>query len=91
MGSGLVLIGIGLLTMTTVDAASSWTVLINNVDSIFVGGKARKRNGKLLDVDFPAFRKKVDQHRDALFARAGVPIDGSWIVTPYSEEPKVEF
>jgi EmrB/QacA subfamily drug resistance transporter len=28
MGSGLVLIGIGLLTMTTVDAASSWTVLI---------------------------------------------------------------
>ncbi len=28
MGSGLVLIGIGLLTMTTVDAASGWTVLI---------------------------------------------------------------
>jgi 5-methylthioadenosine/S-adenosylhomocysteine deaminase len=64
---------------------------VGNVDSIFVGGKARKRRGKLLDIDFPAFRKKVDQHRDALFARAGVPIDGSWIVTPYSEEPKVEF
>ena len=28
MGSGLALIGIGLLTMTTVDAASGWTVLI---------------------------------------------------------------
>jgi hypothetical protein len=28
LGSGLLLIGIGLLTMTVVDAASSWTVLI---------------------------------------------------------------
>ncbi len=28
LGSGLLLIGIGLLTMTTVDAASSWTALI---------------------------------------------------------------
>lgn len=64
---------------------------VGNVDSIFVAGKARKRNGKLLDLDFPAFRKRVDRHRDALFARAGVPVDGSWIVTPYSEEPQVEF
>ena len=30
--------------------------------------------------------------RDAgLFARAGVPTDGSWIVKPYEEEPKAEF
>jgi cytosine/adenosine deaminase-related metal-dependent hydrolase len=64
---------------------------VGNVDSIFVAGKARKRNGRLLDIDFAAFRKRVDQHRDALFARAGVPTDGSWIVTPYSEEPQVEF
>jgi EmrB/QacA subfamily drug resistance transporter len=28
LGSGLVLIGVGLLTMTTIDAASHWTVLI---------------------------------------------------------------
>jgi EmrB/QacA subfamily drug resistance transporter len=28
LGSGLVLIGVGLLTMTTIDAASSWTALI---------------------------------------------------------------
>ena len=35
-----------------------------NVDSIFVAGKARKRNGKLLDLDFPSFRKKVDAARD---------------------------
>ena len=45
----------------------------------------------MLDLDFAAFRRRVDSHRDALFARAGVPTDGSWIVTPYEEEPKSEF
>jgi 5-methylthioadenosine/S-adenosylhomocysteine deaminase len=59
-----------------------------NVDSIFVAGKARKRNGKLLGIDFPAFRARVDRHRDGLFARAGVPTDGSWIVKPYETEPE---
>jgi cytosine/adenosine deaminase-related metal-dependent hydrolase len=59
-----------------------------NVDSIFVAGKARKRNGKLLDVDFASFRKKVDAARDGLFGRAGVPTDGSWIVKPYAEKPE---
>jgi cytosine/adenosine deaminase-related metal-dependent hydrolase len=59
-----------------------------NVDSVFVAGKARKRNGKLLDLDFGSFRKKVDAARDGLFARAGVPSDGSWIVKPYAEEPE---
>jgi 5-methylthioadenosine/S-adenosylhomocysteine deaminase len=39
-----------------------------NVDSVFVAGKARKRNGKLLDLDFGSFRKKVDAARDGLFA-----------------------
>ncbi len=62
-----------------------------NIDSIFVGGKARKRNGKLLDVDFAALRKRVDAARDGLFARAGVPTDGSWIVEPYTEEARSEF
>jgi hypothetical protein len=64
---------------------------VGNVDSIFVAGKARKRNGKLLDIDFAAFRRRVEEHRDGLFARAGVPTDGSWIVKPYEEEPKSEF
>jgi 5-methylthioadenosine/S-adenosylhomocysteine deaminase len=64
---------------------------VGNVDSIFVAGKPRKRNGKLLDLDFAAFRKRVDAHRDGLFKRAGVPTDGSWIVEPYQEEPKSEF
>jgi cytosine/adenosine deaminase-related metal-dependent hydrolase len=62
-----------------------------NIDSIFVAGKARKRNGKLVDVDIAALRKRVDATRDGLFARAGVPTDGSWIVKPYTEEAKSEF
>ncbi len=62
-----------------------------NVDSIFVAGKPVKRHGKLLGVDFAAFRRRVDACRDALFARAGVPTDGSWIVKPYEEEPRSEF
>ena len=59
-----------------------------NVDSIFVAGQAKKRHGKLLAIDFPAFRARVDKHRDALFARAKVPTDGSWIVKPYAGEPE---
>ncbi len=56
-----------------------------NVDSVFVAGKARKRNHRLLDVDIRALRRRVDAQRDALFARAGVPADGSWLPTPFSE------
>jgi cytosine/adenosine deaminase-related metal-dependent hydrolase len=64
---------------------------VGNVDTIFVAGKVVKRDGKLVNVDFPSFRKKVDAARDGLFERAGVPTDGSWIVKPYTEEAKSEF
>ncbi len=64
---------------------------IGNIDSVFVAGEARKRNGKLLGVDFPAFRRKVDATRDALFERAGAPTDGSWVVKPYQEEKNLQF
>jgi hypothetical protein len=33
---------------------------VGNVDSIFVAGRARKRHGRLLDLDFAAFRRRVD-------------------------------
>ena len=61
------------------------------VDSIFVAGKLRKRGGDLLDLDFAAFRRRVDAQRDALFLRAGALTDGSWIVAPYAEYPRSEF
>jgi cytosine/adenosine deaminase-related metal-dependent hydrolase len=64
---------------------------VGNIDTILVAGEVKKRGGKLVGVDLPAFRKKVDAARDGLFARAGVPTDGSWIVRPYTEEAKSEF
>ena len=59
-----------------------------NVDSIFIAGKPKKRDGKLVGLHFADFRRKVDAARDGLFARAGVPSDGSWIVNPYQEKPE---
>ncbi len=64
---------------------------IGNVDTVVVAGKVKKRGGKLTGVDFPAFRRKVDAARDALFERAGAPTDGSWIVKPYQEERDLQF
>ena len=64
---------------------------IGNVDTVMVGGKVMKRNGKLVGVDFPAFRRRVEATRDGLFARAGAPTDGSWIVKPYQEEKNLQF
>jgi len=64
---------------------------IGNVDSVFVAGEAKKRNGKMVGVDFTSFRKRVDAARDALFERAGAPTDGSWIVKPYQEEKNLQF
>src|SRR5439155_24968 len=56
-----------------------------NVDSVFVNGRARKRHGRLLDVDLPQLRERVDAARDDLFRRAGVPADGSWLPRPFKE------
>jgi 5-methylthioadenosine/S-adenosylhomocysteine deaminase len=57
---------------------------VGNVDSVFVAGVAKKRGGKLLGVDLRALRAKVDAARDALFARAGVPVDGNWLPRPFT-------
>ena len=64
---------------------------VGNVDSVFVAGKAMKRNGKLIGVDIKALRDKVDKARDGLFDRAGVPTDGSWLPRPYDAPEESEF
>ncbi len=48
------------------------------VDSVFVAGRAVKRNGRLLDVDLPALRARLLESRDRIAADAGIPVDGSW-------------
>lgn len=53
------------------------------VDSVMVAGRFVKRHGKLLGVDMAGLRRRVEAARDGLFARAGVPSDGSWFPAPH--------
>ncbi|MEV6644111.1 amidohydrolase family protein [Amycolatopsis sp. NPDC051371] len=48
------------------------------VDSVFVAGRAVKRDGRLLGVDLPALRARLLESRDRIAAAAGVAVDGSW-------------
>lgn len=48
-----------------------------NVDSVFVAGKAVKRNGKMLNVDLEKLRKSANESRDYIFSKYGVP-SGCW-------------
>ncbi len=40
-----------------------------NVDTVFIAGKAKKRNGRLIGVDVAALMKKAEASRDWLVAR----------------------
>ncbi|HEY7238360.1 MAG TPA: amidohydrolase family protein, partial [Burkholderiales bacterium] len=44
-----------------------------NVETVIVAGKIRKWKGKLLDVDLNNLRRKLENSRDGIFSRAGVP------------------
>ncbi|MDT7797829.1 MAG: 5-methylthioadenosine/S-adenosylhomocysteine deaminase [Actinomycetota bacterium] len=48
------------------------------VDSVFVAGRAVKRDGRLLGVDLPGLRARVLESRDRIAAAAGIAVDGSW-------------
>jgi cytosine/adenosine deaminase-related metal-dependent hydrolase len=45
----------------------------SNVETVIVAGKVRKWKGKLLDVDLPRLRRQLEDSRDFIFARAGIP------------------
>lgn len=49
------------------------------VDSVFVAGRAVKRDGRLLGVDLPALRTRLLESRDRIAAAAGIAVDGSWM------------
>jgi cytosine/adenosine deaminase-related metal-dependent hydrolase/ribose/xylose/arabinose/galactoside ABC-type transport system permease subunit len=42
-----------------------------NVDSVFIAGRAMKRHGKLLHVDWPAVRRMAAESRDHVIAKSG--------------------
>ena len=44
-----------------------------NVETVIVAGKVRKWKGKLLDVDLRSLRRQLENSRDGIFARAGIP------------------
>ena len=46
-----------------------------NVETVIVAGKVRKWKGRLLDVDLPRLRTQLEDSRDYIFARAGIPQD----------------
>lgn len=48
-----------------------WGMDTSNVDSVFVAGKALKRNGKLLNVDLDNLRKLAYESRDYVISQSG--------------------
>ena len=48
-----------------------WGMDTGNVDSVFVAGKALKRNGQLLNVDLDRVRKLATESRDYVIAKSG--------------------
>jgi cytosine/adenosine deaminase-related metal-dependent hydrolase len=44
-----------------------------NVETVIVAGKVRKWKGKLLDVDLNSLRRQLENSRDFIFAKAGIP------------------
>ena len=47
----------------------------SNVEHVFVAGKVRKWQGKLVDVDLPRLRRHIESARDALLRRANYSRD----------------
>jgi cytosine/adenosine deaminase-related metal-dependent hydrolase len=48
-----------------------WGMDTSNVDSVFVAGKALKRNGKLVNVDLDHLRRKAYESRDYVIHKSG--------------------
>jgi len=48
----------------------------SNVDSVFIAGRAMKRGGKLLHVDWPAVRRMVSESRDYVVEKSGFKLPG---------------
>jgi cytosine/adenosine deaminase-related metal-dependent hydrolase len=43
----------------------------SNVDTVFIGGRARKRGGQLVGVDLDAVRREAEQSREYLVSKSG--------------------
>lgn len=55
-------------------SAVTWGMDTSNVDSVFVAGKALKRDGKLLNVDLNRLMQKAYESRDYVVAKSGFKV-----------------
>ena len=46
-----------------------------NVETVIVAGKIRKWKGKLQNVNLTKLRNDLENSRDFIFAKAGIPVD----------------
>jgi hypothetical protein len=46
-----------------------------NVETVIVAGNIRKWQGQLLDVDVDKLRRDLENSRDYVFSKAGIPQD----------------
>jgi len=60
-----------IMTVNDPIGAVVWGMDTSNVDSVFVAGKALKRNGKLLNVDLDNLRSKTYASRDYVMHKSG--------------------
>ena len=49
--------------------------MLTQVETVIVAGKVRKWNGKLRNVTLVQLRNQLEDSRDYIFARAGIPQD----------------
>jgi cytosine/adenosine deaminase-related metal-dependent hydrolase len=52
-------------------SAVTWGMDTSNVDSVFVAGKALKRDGRLLNVDLDRLMKQAIESRDYVIGKSG--------------------
>jgi hypothetical protein len=58
--------------------------LLSDIDSVWVGGVPRKRNGKVVGVDMAALKAKVVAAQDRIWRAMGSPVFGNGL-------PRVTF
>jgi cytosine/adenosine deaminase-related metal-dependent hydrolase len=66
---------INVLPLNNVYGAVLLAMDTSNVDTVFVGGRLRKWQGRLVDVDLAHIRKLVEASRDHIFSQTGWPRD----------------
>ncbi|HLQ76148.1 MAG TPA: amidohydrolase, partial [Terriglobia bacterium] len=64
---------INVMPVNNVYAAVVLGMDTSNVDTVIIGGKIVKRQGKLVGVDLDRIRRQAQQSRDYLVAKAGWP------------------